>query len=110
MRFSESVPAVSKKTQIEKKTRMVAVNTTQYLPSGKAWFGGQGCSSRVDYILVSDDRTGDNDKAILSHEMHSRLKTMVGLEAKDHVPLFWDFQHAPWEKAAEGPRHTREHH
>ena len=83
------------------KFRMVAVNTTQSQPSGKTWFGGKGYSSRVDYILVSEDRIGASDRAILSHEMHRRLKTLVGLDVRDHVPLCWDFQYAPWTQSDE---------
>ena len=75
---------------------MVAVNTRQKGSAGKTWFGGKGCSTRVDYIAVSTSVYKETDRVIVSHEKHRRLRCLVGLEVFDHVPMCYQFKLSPW--------------
>ena len=75
------------------KSEMAAVNTRDWRSAGKTWFGGNGRSSRVDYILVDVSKIQPGDRCIRSPEMHRRLRTLVDREVNDHVPLCWQFQY-----------------
>ena len=68
---------------------MVAVSTRVPNASGKTWFGGNGGATRVDYILVDQAMTCGVWEVWLSREIHRRLRTLVGLEVIDHVPIGW---------------------
>ena len=83
------------------KTNMVAVNTKFREASGKTWYGGKGGATRVDYILVDETNIHDGDRALLSRELHRRLRTMIGLEVNDHVPICWQFRYEAWHSPQE---------
>ena len=70
-------------------TNMIAANTTDPMASGKTWYGGKGGATRVDYILIDQESTQGAWKVWRSTEMHRRLRTLVGLEVMDHVPMGW---------------------
>ena len=76
---------------------MVAVNTTSPRASGKTWYGGRKAATRVDYVLVESTRINHGDYAVLGRELHRRLRTLVGLEVMDHLPVAWNFAYTSWD-------------
>ena len=63
------------------------LNTWDPTASGKTWYGGKQCSTRVDYILTDIMGSHVSDQIIRSPGMHRRLRTLASLEVNDHVPL-----------------------